>query len=134
MFTVGDDLSRRLYRPELYAHELESLLEATRKGKATKPVPYLRWAHRLDGKEITTDEVCDLRAKGDETVWKRIESAHIWNHLPDNPFSPWRKVGTPHINLGCVSIDLDPDICEECTELVHDTSSDEDQCQKHRVA
>jgi hypothetical protein len=82
-------LSKNLYYPKLHAKELEKLLDKARKGEPTKPVAYLRWALRVDGVEMDCDEIIRRREAGDEDIWNRVEGAHIWNHKPENPFSPW---------------------------------------------
>ena len=86
-----DTLARNVYKPDVHAADLERMLEAARNGRDVKPAAYLRWAHRLDGIETTTDAICDAREAGDETVWSRVESTFVWNHRPDRTYSPWKN-------------------------------------------
>lgn len=77
-----------LHRPHLHAAEFERLLQAAREGKPTNPAPYLRWQHRIaETQEWVTSEQCSER-----DLWGQIESAHVWNHKPEDhpPFTPWK--------------------------------------------
>ena len=90
----GHQLLKDLYRPYLHEKELMRLLEQGPDAFAS--VRFVRWQHRLDGVFVTSDEVCAKRAAGDENVWDRLESAHIWNHN-HKPFSPWAGASEPHV-------------------------------------
>lgn len=89
IYNLTDHLSRGLYFPNLTQRELNHLLAKARAGEETKPVAYLRWALRVDGVEVTSDEIIKRREAGDEDIWKRVEGAHVWNHKPDHTFSGW---------------------------------------------
>lgn len=89
---ISSEWHRALYQPKLYPKEFEKMLEDARAGKDVEPAAYLRFAHRLDGKEITTDEICAIEDEEEkERAWQEMESTHIWNHRGiDYPFSPWK--------------------------------------------
>ena len=75
------------YRPSLHAKEFERMLADSRDGKPVKPAAYLRWQHRIKstGERVSSSEVSE------RGCWAEIESAHVWNHKPEDhaPFSPW---------------------------------------------
>jgi len=82
-------LLHEVYRPMLYAAEAERLLARARAGEPEEPLAYVRWALRVDGVETTSAVICERREAGDESIWERVEGAHVWNHKPENTFSPW---------------------------------------------
>lgn len=77
-----------VYRPKLYAKELEKMLADAKAGREVKPVAYVYWQHRLDGKFISSEEIAARSKAGDIDIWKRIESNHIWNHTRTD-FGEW---------------------------------------------
>ena len=86
---TSEFLADELYRPRFHAHDLERMLTAAKAGQAVKPVAYVYWQHRLNGKFISSEEISEISKAGDREVWDRIESNHIWNHN-HNDFGEWK--------------------------------------------
>lgn len=81
-----------------------------------------------EGQLIGIHEDTEVRCYG-EIPWVHVPTVVDW--LSDNCIDIYRE--NPRlIDLGFIQIDLDPDICEECTEYSHDCSTEHDRCPKHR--
>lgn len=93
IFALGSDLLDRIYRPDLHASELNSLLTIARAGEAVKPVAYVRWMLSVDGIEQTTEQICVRRAAGEDDIWQRTIGAAVWNHKTDHLFQDAKVVG-----------------------------------------
>lgn len=81
-----DLLFNQLHVAVLHADQVDALVA----GKGQPPA-FLRWRLRVDGKFVTSDEICEQRAAGDEDIWMRVEGAHVWNHKPERAFNEWKK-------------------------------------------
>lgn len=88
------DEYQEVYRPKLYARDLESLLALEADKRSL--VPYVRWQLRVDGEHVTSSQIIAMREAGDENVWDRVEGAHIWNHRPK--LQPYTDAGWRFLN------------------------------------
>jgi len=86
------DWNRSLYQPNLSGAELDKLLADAAAGREVKQPPYLVSRLRVDGEIVTSDQICAMRAAGDEDAWYRVEGAHVWTHTGE-PFGDggWKR-------------------------------------------